>query len=171
MKHLLQRKALVALVLAASAAIAAGFWLSSGQARAPQLVYTTIDGRLIIPGDLQNRVVVVNFWATDCVPCVKELPRLVKTYEQFRPLGLATIAVAMSYDRPDRVVEFARRNHLPFNVALDVQGDVARGFGDVSVTPMTFVIDKRGRIIQRYRGEIDFASLDRLLEKVLAQPA
>ena len=81
--------------------------------------------------------------------------------------GLGTIAVEMSYDPPEYVRQFAEKNGLPFTVALDPDGAVAQAFGNVRVTPTTFVIDRQGQIIQQYVGEPDFAKLHALIESVL----
>ena len=114
-----------------------------------------------------NKVVMVNFWATDCSTCVKEMPQMVETYNKFKAQGLEFVAVAMKYDPPNYVINFTETRKLPFVVALDSGGDIARSFGQVTLTPTTFVIDKHGRIIKRYVGEPDFAALHLLLEKAL----
>jgi peroxiredoxin len=165
-------KVLIALgALVATAILAYAALRPATLERAPQLVYVTVEGELIIPKDLQDQVVLVNFWATDCTACLKEMPKLVETFRKYRPLGLRTIAVAMSYDRPDRVLSYAQKNQLPFKVALDIHGDVARGFGNVNATPTMFVVDKQGNVVKRFVGEPDFAELDRLIEQKLAEPA
>jgi peroxiredoxin len=76
----------------------------------------------------------------------------------------------MSYDPPNYVLNYTEKNALPFKVALDVQGGIARAFGDVQLTPTTFVIDKRGNIIKRILGVPDFAQLQKLIEEKLAAP-
>jgi peroxiredoxin len=65
------------------------------------------------------------------------------------------------------VVNFTETRQLPFKVALDVTGDAAKAYGDVNMTPTTFVIDKDGKIIKRYVGKPEFAELHKLLEKTL----
>jgi peroxiredoxin len=77
----------------------------------------------------------------------------------------------MSYDNPNLVAEFAQKRALPFQVALDGDGAVARSFGNVSVTPTTFLLDRRGRIVKRYLGEPDWSEFHALVERVLADPA
>ncbi|HSS45906.1 MAG TPA: TlpA disulfide reductase family protein [Burkholderiales bacterium] len=134
---------------------------------APQVTFTSLKGEKIPMRSLRGKVVLVNFWATSCVGCVHEMPQMVDTYRKFQAQGLETIAVAMSYDPPNYVVNYTEKNALPFKVALDVQGDIAQAFGDVKLTPTTFVIDKRGNIIKRILGEPDFAKLHLLLEKEL----
>lgn len=162
----------VGVAAAVLVAAAVGAWLAFFQtAVAPQVEFKTIVGEQFTTSDLRGKVVLVNFWATSCVTCVKEMPEIVATYEKYRERGFETIAVAMSYDPPNYVLNFAQKNALPFKVALDVQGAAARGFGDVRLTPTTFILDKRGNIVARYIGEPDFAGLHRLLEKKLAEPA
>ena len=120
---------------------------------------------------LRGKVVLVNFWSTSCVTCVEEMPKIVETYKKYRDRGFETVAVAMSYDPPNYVLAYAVSNKLPFKVALDPVGNVARSFGDVDATPTTFVLDKRGRVVARYVGEPDFGKLDELLETKLKEPA
>jgi len=77
--------------------------------------------------------------------------------------------VAMSYDPPAYVANFAERRQLPFSVAIDNTGVIARAFGDIRLTPTTFLIDKRGAIVKRYVGAPDFAALNKLVEELLAE--
>lgn len=142
---------------------------SSGQQAAPDVAYTLLDGRQATLEQLRGKVVLVNFWATSCVTCVKEMPQLVATHHKYAARGYETLAVAMSYDPPAYVANFASSRQLPFRVAIDASGDIARSFGDVRLTPTTYLIDKRGRIVKRYVGEPDFAALHRLVEDLLAE--
>jgi peroxiredoxin len=113
-------------------------------------------------------VTLVNFWATTCVTCVKEMPALVATHQKFAPRGYETVAVAMSYDPPAWVLNFAQSRQLPFKVALDNTGEIAKAWGDVKLTPTTYLVDKRGQIVKRYVGEPEMAALHSLIEKLLA---
>ena len=103
----------------------------------------------------------VNFWATSCITCVGEMPKIIETYNKYHGQGFETIAVAMSYDPPNYVLNYTEKNKLPFKVALDIRGDLARSFGDIRLTPTTFIIDKRGNIVKQYLGEPDFAPVAR----------
>ena len=120
---------------------------------------------------LRGKVVLVNFWATSCIGCIHEMPQMIDTYRKYNTQGLETIAVAMSYNPPNYVVNYTEKNALPFKVALDVQGNIAQAFGDVKLTPTTFIIDKRGKIIKRILGEPDIAQLHELLEVKLKESA
>lgn len=96
---------------------------------------------------------------------------MVETYNKFKGQGLEFVAVAMSYDPPNYVINFTETRKLPFKVALDVDGSAAKAFGDVQLTPTTFVIGRDGKILKRYVGEPDFAELDQLLQGALAAKA
>lgn len=137
----------------------------------PQVTFVSITGERIAAADLRGRVTLVNFWATDCAICIKEMPQLVETYKKYQPRGFDTIAVAMRHDPPNYVLAYAEKNALPFKVALDPMGEIATAFGDVKLTPTTFIIDKRGNVVQKIVGEPDFKKLHELLEKKLAEPA
>ncbi len=167
-------RVIIAAVAAAAVGLAA--FLALGRAApaparvlAPDVSFSTLQGERFSTAALRGRVVLVNFWATSCVTCVREMPKLVETYRKHRDRGFETVAVAMRYDPPNYVIHYAETNALPFKVALDPVGDIARQFGDVRLTPTTFVIDRRGMIVKRYVGEPDFAELDALIEAKLAE--
>ncbi|MEW6021861.1 MAG: TlpA disulfide reductase family protein [Pseudomonadota bacterium] len=135
---------------------------------APDVTFISIAGDKISTQGLRGKVVMVNFWATSCTTCVHEMPAMVDTYNKFKGQGLEFVAVAMQYDPPNYVVNFTETRKLPFIVALDSGGDIAKSFGDVTLTPTTFVIGKDGAVLKRYVGEPDFTQLHALLQKALA---
>ena len=134
---------------------------------APDVRYTLLDGRQAELKALRGKVVLVNFWATSCTTCVKEMPQFVNLHKQFKSAGFETLAVAMRYDAPAAVADYAETRGLPFPVVIDNTGAIARGFGDVPGTPTTFVVDQRGRIVERIVGEPDFVALSSLIERLL----
>jgi peroxiredoxin len=157
-------------VLAAVVIAAAGFggYLSLNQHKsAPEVTFLSINGDKIAPESLRGKVVMVNFWATSCTTCVGEMPKMVDTYNKYKGQGLEFVAVAMSYDPPNYVLNYAQTRQLPFKVALDTDGSAAKAYGNVAMTPTTFVIGKDGKILKRYLGEPDFAALHKLLEASL----
>lgn len=147
----------------------AGFTTLNRQAAAPASTFTRLDGTPVTLQSLRGKVVMVNFWATSCTTCVGEMPRMIDTYNKFKSQGMEFVAVAMSYDRPDYVVNYAQTRKLPFTVAYDATGALAKAWGDVNMTPTTFVIGKDGAILKRYVGEPDFAALHTLLQGALAK--
>ena len=156
----------IALLTAATALALAGTGCSSSEP-APPSTFVLLDGSKSTTADLKGKVTLVNFWATTCVSCVKEMPQLAATYDKFKSRGFETVAVAMSYDPPSYVVSFAQSRQLPFKVAIDNTGELARAWGDIKVTPTTFIVNKNGQIVKRYIGEPDFDALHQLLDKLL----
>lgn len=164
-RHLAIGAAALALVLAA-----AGVYIAVGSGTpAPDVAYTRLDGTTGRTGELKGKVVLVNFWATSCVTCIKEMPDLVATHKKYAGRSFDTLAVAMSYDPPAYVANYAQSRQLPFTVVIDNLGTMAREFGDVKLTPTTVLINKRGEIVKRYLGEPDFAALHALIEKLIAE--
>ena len=159
-----------ALVIVAAIAVA-GFFAFNGQSSAPDDTFTLLSGQKIsTAADLKGKVYLVNFWATSCATCMQEMPQMVETYQRFKGQGLEFVAVAMNYDPPMYVANYAQTRQLPFKVSLD-DGSAAKLFGNVQLTPTTFVIDKDGKILKRYVGAPQFAELDQLLQKALKDAA
>ena len=138
---------------------------------APAVEFRTLKGEALDLASLRGKVVLVNFWATTCEPCVRELPGIAQTWRRFGAQGFEVVAVAMSYDPPNRVLEFSEKLGLPFKVALDLQGAIEKQFGGLKFVPTSFVIDRRGNIVRRIDGEIQFGPLHSLLEAKLKEPA
>ena len=163
------KKALIGALAAVVLAVGAGVYLSTGSQAAPSSTFVLLDGSKRTTDDLKGRVTLVNFWATSCVTCVGEMPKIIATHDKYQARGYDTLAVAMSYDPPSYVVNFAQTRKLPFRVAIDNTGAVAKAWGDVQLTPTTFVVNKKGEIVKRYVGEPNFAELHQLIEKLLAE--
>jgi peroxiredoxin len=159
----------IALVSALALGTLAGLAGCGGAQVAPESTFVLLDGSKKTTADLKGKVTLVNFWATSCVTCVAEMPRIISTYNKYQAKGYDTLAVAMSYDPPSYVVNYAETRKLPFKVAIDNTGAVAKAWGDVQLTPTTYVVNKRGEIVKTYVGEPDFAALHQLIEKLLAE--
>lgn len=137
--------------------------------KAPDVTFTTLEGKTISLAALEGKVVLVNFWATDCPGCIAEMPELIKTYNEYKPKGFEVIAVAMYYDPPSHVLTYTKNNALPFPVMHDGYGEIASKFGNVQLTPTAFILDKQGNIISKVIGELDFPALHQLLNESLAK--
>ena len=136
----------------------------------PTAQVTLLDGRTLTTAELRGRVAVVHFWATSCTTCVGEMPQMIATYNAFRDQGLAFVAVAMRYDPPQYVENFTKTRQLPFTVARDVDGSAANAFGNVQLTPTTFVVGRDGAILKQYVGEPDWNEFRALLTQALGGP-
>lgn len=160
-----------AIAIAALAIGCAATWFAlRALKQAPQLPaaqVTLLDGRTLSTAELRGRVAIVNFWATSCTTCVREMPEMIATYNAFRDQGLALVAIAMRYDPQNYVESFTKSRQLPFTVARDVDGSAAQAFGNVQLTPTTFVIGRDGTILKQYVGEPDWNEFRSLLRQAL----
>jgi peroxiredoxin len=134
---------------------------------APEVKFSALSGESFSTSELRGKVVLVNFWATYCGPCIKEMPKVVDAHRKFSARGYETIAVAVRRDDPERVAQFAAKHALPFKVAIDSSGELGREFGNVRITPTVFLIDKNGKVLRRYVGKPDWAEFHRLVEREL----
>ncbi|AEF99905.1 TlpA family protein disulfide reductase [Methylomonas methanica] len=142
------------------------FWQNPTVRQAPQLSFKTIKGERIDLADLKGKLVLVTFWATDCPGCIEEIPHLVELHRQYSNAGLTIIAVAMYYDPPNRVMAMAKAKQLPYAVALDPSGSLAQGFGNVQLTPTTFLIDRTGRIVLQNTGAFELQDIRQRLNQL-----
>lgn len=136
---------------------------------APASSMVLLDGKTFTTEQMKGKVTLVNFWATSCTTCVAEMPEIISAYKKYAPQGFDTVAVAMSYDPPTFVLNFAQTRQLPFKVAIDNTGAVAKAWGDVKLTPTTYIVNKKGDIVKRYVGTPDFNAMHALIEKLLAE--
>lgn len=164
MKKLFKKSLIAAIILLILGFIAV---LIHYRNTAPDVTFTTIEGKKISMVDLKGKVVLVNFWATDCLACVTEMPALVSMYQQYQQKGFEIIAVAMPYDPPAQVLNYVTQKKLPFPVMHDGFSEVTKKFGNVDLTPTTFIFDKQGKLLQRTIGALDFVKLNQLLSAKL----
>ena len=161
----IRRRALAGLTALALTAALAG----CAQDAAPESTFVLLDGSRQTTADMKGKVTLVNFWATSCTTCVAEMPQIVATYDKYKAKGYDTLAVAMQYDPPSYVGNFAETRKLPFKVAIDNTGKVAQAWGDVKLTPTTYIVNKQGQIVKKYVGAPNFDELHKLIEKLLAE--
>ncbi|MDP3678885.1 MAG: TlpA disulfide reductase family protein [Methylotenera sp.] len=164
MNHIFKKSLLPIIIIALLSLLA---WQLSNKPTAPNVTFTTIDGKQISTDALKGKVVLVNFWATDCPGCIKEMPQLINTYHQYHEKGLEIIAVAMHYDQINQVINYSKSQSLPFPVVHDNSAEVSNQYGQVSLTPTTFIYNKQGHLLQRTIGELNFNALQQLLNKEL----
>ena len=164
----MNKKILFPIIATALVAIGMTVYWNMGYIAAPPSTFVLLDGSKKTTENLKGRVTLVNFWATSCTTCVAEMPKIIATHLKYEERGFDTIAVAMRYDPPSYVVNFAKTRQLPFGVAIDNTGSIAKAWGDVKLTPTTYLVNRRGEIVKRYVGEPDFDEVHRLIEGLLA---
>jgi peroxiredoxin len=135
----------------------------------PDITLSSIDGRAVSLKQLHGRPVLVTFWASTCPGCLKEIPHLAELYRELSPQGLEVIGIAMHYDPPNRVLSVHRSQNIPYTVALDIQADASRAFGDVRMTPTSFLIDPDGQIVYRNSGMMNMGKVRRKILEMIAK--
>jgi cytochrome c biogenesis protein CcmG, thiol:disulfide interchange protein DsbE len=134
-----------------------------GRTRAPAVSLPALDGgKQITLASHLGRPVVLNFWASWCEPCTREMPTLIE-FAKDTP-GLDVVGLAVS-DRPADSRRFAEEVGITFDLGIDREGEVAREFG-VTGLPVTVIVDPEGRIADTFFGEISRAQLDSYAEQL-----
>ena len=165
MKNALRTVALVAVVVA----VAFGYVHLAGQkgyalkegAEAPGFRLPSLAGEQVDLGSYRGKVVVLNFWATWCPPCVAEMPSLQRLDRALGPEGLAVVTVSTDEDQ-EALEEFVTRYGLDLPVLLDPGGRVASRDYRTTGFPETFVLDRAGVLLSHTVGPAEWDSPDAL---------
>jgi peroxiredoxin len=97
------------------------------------------------------------------------MPHLIELHHQLHDKGLQIIGVAMPYDRPDHVIEMRNRKNIPYPIVLDIKGEAVSAFGNVRLTPSSFLINPQGTIVKHKIGEMDMKKIHDLITGMLSQ--
>lgn len=141
---------------AASPAVAASAPVASSVEFTP---FKTLDGAPLSPASWKGKVVVLNYWATWCVPCRAEIPEFNKLAAELGPKGVEMVGISMDEDGAELVKGFLKQNPMKYTVGL--------GTGSPNSLPITVVLDKAGNQVQRIEGLIKPAELRAVVQKAL----
>lgn len=132
--------------------------------KAPNFVLSDVDGEKFDLANYRGKGVLINFWATYCPPCKKEMPYLEKAYSDYKNQGVEVLAV--NVEEPLLVVNrFVAEKKLSFPILLDRHGDVAKSY-EVLNLPTTFLVNSDGLIVDTVSGEMSEGSIHKYMETI-----
>lgn len=135
---------------------------------APAFTLSGLDQKRIGLADFQGRVVLVDFWATWCAPCLAELPDLKTLFGRYRDRGFTILAISL--DEPEQtplVKRFVRERGVPYPVLLAGGMDQIPAGYDFQGLPTAYLVDQEGRVVKVYSGQKHIAELDRDIASLL----
>jgi cytochrome c biogenesis protein CcmG/thiol:disulfide interchange protein DsbE len=135
---------------------------------APDLLGTDSQGGVVRLSTLRGRVVVLNFWATWCGPCLKEIPVLNELSVRYGTQGLTVVGVSLDDDGWAAIQKFTAGTPIEYGVALGNDA-VSDAYGRVDALPLTFIIDREGVITVKHKGAMAAGQFDQQLEKMLGR--
>jgi peroxiredoxin len=144
-------------ILAVTLAAMLGYleWKSSGLDNVPDITVVSTKGEKLPLAHMRGKPLLVTFWASTCSICIEEMPNLIDLYREFSRQGLRIIAIDIFYDPPSLALAMQKSRNIPYTIALDSDARAARAFGDVGVTPTTFLIAPNGRVLYQKAGRIN----------------
>jgi cytochrome c biogenesis protein CcmG/thiol:disulfide interchange protein DsbE len=163
----LRRNLLTGLVLFGIAGLMLGFAMPQYRQGEPSLAGTrahdfsfALDGKPATLADLRGKVVVLNFWATWCPPCVEEAPSLSRLQQAITPEGGMVLGISVDEAAP-AYEDFLREHKIPFPTYRDPSKQIALSYG-TAIYPETYIIDRRGRIARKIVGPQEWDSPEML---------
>ena len=128
----------------------------------PDFTLRNLQGNLEGLVNHKDKVIILNFWATWCAPCLEEMPAFEKLYRRYRSRGLTVLAVSLDKGDFSKVQDFVDSNNLTFPVLIDSDGVAEKLYPSFTI-PFTYVIDKDGRVAARVDGAKNWASNETFL--------
>ena len=136
-------------------------------APAPALTLPDLTGKPVSLSDYKGKVVLVDFWATWCDPCLAEMPDLKEVHEKYKDRGFAILGVSVDEDGPEAVAAFARENSVPYQLLWAGAKRIA-GW-DVPGVPSAFLIRPDGSLVRKFYGPKNKMTLGWEIDKILPQ--
>lgn len=127
-----------------------------------------LDGEVHTLDEYKDKAVVINFWATWCTYCVKEMPALQAQWEKWRDQGVVVLGVNTGEDEMT-VQNFVRQTGVDFPILFDTDNEAVRDYGIVPM-PTTFFVDKKGKISSIHQGELNLDTLDDQIRQLVGEP-
>ena len=141
---------------------------TTGGNPAPAFTLQDLNGKDVSLADFRGKVVIIDFWATWCPPCVKEIPHFIELYEQYKDKGLAMLGISLDREGAGVVKAFVQKYQIKYPIMM-TDGKVDKAFGPITSIPTTFLINSAGNITKKYVGYNSKAVFEADIKKLLAE--
>jgi len=118
---------------------------------APDFTLQDLDGNSVSLDDFKGKVVILDFWATWCPPCIKEIPDFIQLYDQYKDKGFVMLGISLDQAGISVVKSFAQKFKINYPILMN-DGRVDKAYGGITYIPTTFVIDPAGNISKKHVG-------------------
>jgi thiol-disulfide isomerase/thioredoxin len=154
---------LLAVVIAGCSKGDTGQQLSGG---APEFSLPSVDGSVVRMSDYAGKVIIVDFWATWCPPCLEMIPVLSKLHKNYSDKGLVILGISMDNEGLEMLGTFVHEKMIPYKI---VMGDkrISNAFGGVSSIPTLYMVDRDGRLVRKLTGYHSYAQLEEQVKRYL----
>jgi thiol-disulfide isomerase/thioredoxin len=144
------------------------FAQEASSARTPAVGWklTDLNGRNVSFSDFRGKIMILDFWATWCLPCRVEIPHFVELQKQYGNKGLTVIGVSLDEQGPKVVKKFVKQLGVNYPIVIG-NAKVAESYGGIDAIPTTFVIDRQGRIASRHMGYDDKTVFEKEIQSLL----
>ena len=133
---------------------------------APDFELSGVDGKTVRLSDFKGKVVLLDFWATWCPPCRKEIPGFIDLQKRYASQGFTVVGVALDQGGVAAVQQFAAQLGINYPLAMG-DAEVANAYGGIQAIPTTFLIGRQGAILQTYVGAHDAETFERGIQAAL----
>lgn len=149
--------------------VGVSFFFLSGEARsetAPGWSLPDLNGKMVKLSDFKGKVVVLNFWATYCPPCIAEIPDFIEVQKEFRGQPVAIIGVSLDSVQPSEVAAFVKKQDINYTILIGTE-EVGDKYSPNSIIPVTFIIKPDGKVADKQEGAVSKAYLESHIKELL----
>ncbi len=159
-------KKLFAAVLAGAGIFALAFASQPMMNKAPAFVLKDLEGKEVSSSVFANKVVLLNFWATWCPPCLAEIPALKALQNDYRAKGFEVVGISVDEDGSQAVKAFVEKKGINYSILMSTD-EVVEAYGGIRAIPTTFLISRDGKIVRKYFGEQRKSVLEEAIKKLI----